>query len=130
MTEQTTDGFLPAEPASRELDFVTIIGVLAVTVAINLALTFYLFDRYGFLEEREIVSINAADTLVAFVASQDPSVTSDELAARVKDLNNKIDAQIEKFAFERGVIVVNSAAVLAGARDVTGDLLATLEITK
>ena len=65
---------------------------------------------------------------MAFVASQDPTISAEELAARVKDLNATIDARIERFASERGVIVVNSAAVLAGMRDATGELLSHLEI--
>lgn len=97
---------------------------------LNLAITLFVLDHYDLLGGREIVSVNAADTLMAFVASQDPTISSEELERRVKALNVNIDAEIDHFANQRGVIVVNSAAILAGARDATGELLGHLEISK
>lgn len=125
-TAASPSAVLPSE--KRGPNVLLIVIAFAATIAVNLAVTLFVLDHYKLLSDREIVSINAADTLMAFVASQDPTISAEELAARVKDLNATIDARIERFASERGVIVVNSAAVLAGMRDATGELLSHLEI--
>lgn len=130
MTEFSSKLPVIVQTEQRGPSMMMLVSMLVLTVIVNLAVTLFFLDRYDLLGDREIVSVNAADTLMAFVASQDPTISSEELEARVKQLNSNIDAMIQGFATERGVIVVNSAAVLAGARDATGDLLAHLEIAK
>lgn len=98
-------------------------GVLAI---LNLALTLYILDRNNLLTPREIVSINAADMLMGFVAAQDPSISEDELKARIVRLNGALDSLILDFAARNDLVVVNSAAVLGGTRDVTPLLLSQL----
>ena len=94
--------------------------------AINVALTLWILDRNDLLRVPEIVSIDAADMVMGFVAAQDPEVSQDALHARILNLNAGLDGAIADFAKERGVIVVNSAAVLGGTRDVTPEMLAAL----
>lgn len=97
-----------------------------VFAILNLALTLLVLDRSGNLTSREIVSINAADMVMGFVASQDPSISEEELKAKVLQLNQSLDPIISAFAAENNLIVVNSAAVLGGTRDITPAMLASL----
>ncbi len=106
-----------------------IIGTcLAATAlaAINVAITLWILERNDLLRAPEIVSIDAANMVMGFVAAQDPDVSQEALQARIRNLNAGLDGAIADFAQERGVIVVNSAAVLGGTRDVTPEMLAAL----
>ena len=111
----------------------TLIGACfagAALLVLNLAVTLSVLDLYGLLQNREIVSINAADMVMGFVAAQDATISEEELQLRVRALNQNLDQVIGAFAQERNVIVVNSAAVLGGTRDVTGDVLAHLGVVQ
>lgn len=111
----------------------SILGVLLaalVFTVLNVAVTLAVLDRNGLLASPEIVSLSAADMVVGFVAAQDPGLSQDDLEARIRVLNANLDSAIAAFAAERGIIVVNSAAVLGGARDVTPELLAALGLSR
>ena len=106
-------------------------GLAATALAVvNVALTIWILDRNDLLHAPEIVSIDAADMVVGFVAAQDPDVSQEELQARIRNLNAGLDDAIADFAEERGVIVVNAAAVLGGTRDVTPEMLAVLGVVQ
>lgn len=107
----------------------SVLGLLAAAIAltvINVAITLTVLDRYGFLNSQEVVSLDAATMIMGFVAAQGEDVSEQELQSRILSLNANLDEIIATFANERGVIVVNSAAVLGGTRDVTPDMLASL----
>lgn len=101
-----------------------------VLVVINLAVTLGILDHYGLLQKQEIVSLDAADMVLGFVASQGPDASEEELAAGIQNLNANLDQAVQQFAQSRGVIVVNSAAVLGGTRDVTPDMLTALGLAQ
>ena len=107
----------------------SVLGLLAAAIAltvINVAITLTVLDRYGFLNSQEVVSLDAATMIMGFVAAQGEDVSEQELQSRILSLYANLDEIIATFANERGVIVVNSAAVLGGTRDVTPDMLASL----
>lgn len=107
----------------------SVLSLLAAAVAltvINVAITLTVLDRYGFLKNQEVVSLDAATMIMGFVAAQGADVSEEELQSRIRALNANLDEIVATFANERGVIVVNSAAVLGGTRDVTPDMLASL----
>lgn len=110
-----------------------IVGLLfgaAALVVVNVAVTLAVLDRNGLLGAPEIVSLNAADMVVGFIAAQGADVSEDDLEARIRTLNANLDGAIATFAEERGIVVVNSAAVLGGTRDVTPELLAALGLAR
>jgi len=118
---------------ANHINMSTLFGACFVAVALlvlNLAVTLSVLDRYGLLQNREIVSINAANMVMGFVAAQDARISEEELQLRVRALNQSLDAVIGTFAQNRNLIVVNSAAVLGGTRDVTGDVLAHLGVVQ
>ena len=89
----------------------------------NVAITLTVLDRTGNLGRPEIVSIDAADLIRGFVDAQGRDVSDEELQARVRALNANLDPIVQAYARERGLMIVNSAAVLGGVRDITPDLL-------
>ena len=104
----------------------SLIGVIAtmlVMVLINVAVTLVVLDRTGNLNRPEIVSIDAADLIRNFVAAQGPEISEAELQTRVRLLNANFDQLAAAYAAERGLLIVNAAAVLGGTRDVTAELL-------
>lgn len=117
----------------KEINIRTLTGLAAfglLLIVVNLAVTLWVLDRNGFLEKREIVSIDAANMVMGFVAAQDPNVSEAVLERRIRALNEGLDGAIRTFAADRNVIVVNSAAVLGGTRDVTPDMLAALGLSQ
>ena len=99
---------------------------LVVFAILNVALTLFVLDRNNLLHPPEIVSVDAATMVMAFVASQDSDISESELQSKIVALNSNLDAAMARYAQSRGVVVVNSAAVLGGTRDVTQDVLADL----
>lgn len=123
----------PSESNVNTFNISTIIRYAFTGVALvvlNLAVTLAVLDYNGLLRTPEIVSLDAANMVLGFVSAQDPDVTEDVLQARIRSLNANLDGVIASYAQDRGVIVVNSAAVLGGTRDVTGDVLAALGIVQ
>ncbi|WP_342075153.1 TrbI F-type domain-containing protein [Yoonia sp. SS1-5] len=118
----------PSKPFFGTLIGITVSAV--VLTAINVAITLTIMDRYGLLHAPEIVSIDAANMVMGFVAAQDPGISEEDLQQRIRSLNANLDGVIATFARERGVIVVNSAAVLGGTRDVTPEMLASLGLSQ
>lgn len=103
-----------------------LIGLLAGAACfalVNVAITLTVLDRTGNLGRPEIVSIDAANLIRGFVDAQGRDVSDEELQARVRALNANLDPIVQAYASERGLMIVNSAAVLGGARDITPDLL-------
>ena len=103
-----------------------LIGLLAGAACfdlVNVAITLTVLDRTGNLGRPEIVSIDAADLIRGFVDAQGRDVSDEELQARVRALNANLDPIVQAYARERGLMIVNSAAVLGGVRDITPDLL-------
>lgn len=104
----------------------TLIGLVSgglLMVLINVAVTLVVLDQTGNLNRPEIVAVDAADLIRSFVAAQDVSLPEEELQARVRVLNANFDLLAATYASERGLLIVNSAAILGGARDVTSELL-------
>lgn len=104
----------------------TLIGLVSgglLMVLINVAVTLVVLDQTGNLNRPEIVAVDAADLIRSFVAAQDVSLPEEELLARVRVLNANFDLLAATYASERGLLIVNSAAILGGARDVTSELL-------
>ncbi|MBF9052269.1 TrbI F-type domain-containing protein [Roseobacter sp. HKCCD9010] len=103
-----------------------IIGYFAGTVClalVNVAITLTLLERTGNLGRPEVVSIDAADLIRAFVDAQGSAVSDEELQARVRVLNANLDPIVQAYAREHGLVIVSSDAVLAGIRDVTSEVL-------
>ena len=63
---------------------------------------------------------------MGFVATKGEDVSEQEWQSRILSIRANLDEIMATLANERGVIVVNSAAVLGGTRDVTPDMLASL----
>ena len=104
----------------------TLISLMAVAVVlalVNVAITLTVLDRTGNLARPEIVSVDAAELIKGFVAAQGRGVSDEELQARVRVLNANVDQLIQAYATERQLLVVNSAAVLGGVRDITPEFL-------
>ncbi|MEJ8563434.1 TrbI F-type domain-containing protein [Yoonia sp. GPGPB17] len=99
------------------------LGGAACFALVNVAITLTVLDRTGNLGRPEIVSIDAADLIRGFVDAQGRDVSDEELQARVRVLNANLDPIVQAYASERGLMIVNSAAVLGGVRDITPDLL-------
>lgn len=102
--------------------FNILFGAIVLSI-VNVAVTLIVLDKTGNLGRQEIVSIDAADLIKGFVSAQSPDVTDDELQGLIRALNANIDPLIEAYAAERNLLVVNAAAILGGARDITPDLL-------
>ena len=102
---------------------ISLLAVAAVLAIVNVAITLTVLDRTGNLARPEIVSVDAAELIKGFVAAQGRGVSDEELAARVRVLNANVDQLIQAYATERQLLVVNSAAVLGGARDITPEFL-------
>ena len=103
-----------------------IIGYFAGAVClalVNVAITLTVLERTGNLGRPEVVSIDAADLIRAFVDAQGSAVSDEELQARVRVLNANLDLIVQAYAIERGLVIVSSDAVLGGAHDVTSELL-------
>lgn len=103
-----------------------IIGYFAGAVClalVNVAITLTLLERTGNLGRPEVVSIDAADLIRAFVDAQGSAVSDEELQARVRVLNANLDPIVQAYARENGLVIVSSDAVLAGIRDVTSEVL-------
>lgn len=125
------------DDATSQLDLLTeadvnvfnitnLIGLVSgglLMVLINVAVTLVVLDQTGNLNRPEIVAVDAADLIRSFVAAQDVSLPEEELQARVRMLNANFDLLAATYASERGLLIVNSAAILGGARDVTSELL-------
>lgn len=106
----------------------TLSGV--VLLACNLAVTLVVLDYAGLLERPEIVSVNAADMLTGFVVAQDPDISEEDLARRLREMNAGLEEAIDRVARDHNLIVVNSAAVLAGPRDITPQMLAFMGVSQ
>ena len=107
-------------------NIINLIGFLAAAACfalVNVAITLTILERTGNLGRPEIVSIDAADLIRGFVDAQGRDVSDEELQARVRALNANLDPIVEAYARERGLMIVNAAAVLGGVRDITPDLL-------
>ena len=102
---------------------ISLFAVAAVLAIVNVAITLTVLDRTGNLARPEIVSVDAAELIKGFVAAQGRGVSDEELAARVRVLNANVDQLIQAYATERQLLVVNSAAVLGGVRDITPEFL-------
>lgn len=106
---------------------ITVLIGLTATAAcfaiVNVAITLTVLDRTGNLSRPEIVSVDAADLIKGFVEAQGRGVSDEELQARVRLLNANVDQLIQAYAAERQLLVVNSAAVLGGVRDITPEFL-------
>ena len=102
---------------------ISLLAVAAVLAIVNVAITLTVLDRTGNLARPEIVSVDAAELIKGFVAAQGRGVSDEELAARVRVLNANVDQLIQAYATERQLLVVHSAAVLGGARDITPEFL-------
>ena len=103
-----------------------IIGYFAGAVClalVNVAITLTVLERTGNLGRPEVVSIDAADLIRAFVDAQGSAVSDEELQARVRVLNANLDPIVQAYAREHRLVIVSSDAVLAGIRDVTSELL-------
>lgn len=121
MTDQTNKVSKP-----DLFNITNLIGVLTVAACfalVNVAITLTVLDSTGNLGRPEIVSIDAADLIRGFVDAQGRDVSDEELQARVRALNANLDPIVQAYASERGLMIVNSAAVLGGVRDITPDLL-------
>ncbi len=118
----------PANKVSNTdlFNITNLIGFLAAAVCfalVNVAITLTVLDRTGNLGRPEVVSIDAADLIRSFVNAQGRDVSDEELQARVRALNANLDPIVQAYAIERGLMIVNSAAVLGGVRDITPELL-------
>jgi len=118
----------PANKVSKPdlFNITNIIGFFAAAACfalVNVAITLTVLDRTGNLGRPEVVSIDAADLIRSFVNAQGRDVSDEELQARVRVLNANLDPIVEAYAIERGLMIVNSAAVLGGVRDITPELL-------
>lgn len=117
---------LPSEADVKVFNITNLIGLVSgglLMVLINVAVTLVVLDQTGNLNRPEIVAVDAADLIRSFVAAQDVSLPEEELQARVRVLNANFDLLAATYASERGLLIVNSAAILGGARDVTSELL-------
>ena len=63
---------------------------------------------------------------MGFVATKGEDVSEQEWQSRILSIRANLDEIMATLANERGVIVVNSAAVLGGTREVTPDMRASL----
>ncbi len=118
----------PANKVSKSdlFNITNLIGFLAAAACfalVNVAITLTVLDRTGNLGRPEVVSIDAADLIRSFVNAQGRDVSDEELQARVRVLNANLDPIVQAYAIERGLMIVNSAAVLGGVRDITPELL-------
>ncbi len=104
-------------------NLISLLAGAACFALVNVAITLTVLDRTGNLGRPEIVSIDAADLIRGFVDAQGRDVSDEELQARVRVLNANLDPIVRAYASERGLMIVNSAAVLGGVRDITPDLL-------
>ena len=102
---------------------ISLLAVAAVLAIVNVAITLTVLDRTGNLARPEIVSVDAAELIKGFVEAQGRGVSDEELQARVHVLNANVDQLIQAYAIERQLLVVNSAAVLGGVRDITPEFL-------
>ncbi|MEO1563949.1 MAG: TrbI F-type domain-containing protein [Pseudomonadota bacterium] len=112
--------------SSDLFNITNIIGFFAAAACfalVNVAITLTVLDRTGNLGRPEVVSIDAADLIRSFVNAQGRDVSDEELQARVRALNANLDPIVEAYAIERGLMIVNSAAVLGGVRDISPELL-------
>ena len=108
------------------IDIIKVIGLAGAAVAfalVNVAITLMVLKHSGNLGRPEVVSIDAADLIRGFVDAQGPDVSDEELQARVRVLNANLDPIVQAYAREHGLVIVNSAVVLAGIRDVTSEVL-------
>ncbi len=104
-------------------NFIGLLSAAACFALVNVAITLTVLDRTGNLGRPEVVSIDAADLIRSFVNAQGRDVPDEELQARVRALNANLDPIVQAYAIERGLMIVNSAAVLGGVRDITPELL-------
>jgi len=102
---------------------ISLFAVAAVLAIVNVAITLTVLDRTGNLARPEVVSVDAAELIKGFVEAQGRGVSDEELQARVRALNANVDQLIQAYATERQLLVVNSAAVLGGVRDITPEFL-------
>lgn len=66
-----------------------------------------------------IVSIDATEAVLAFIKAGGKEMPDAEYETVAKVFQADLEKAIAEFAYENNVIVVNSAAVLAGAPDIT-----------
>jgi len=104
-------------------------GLVVGIVAANVAITSYLIKQNAANAAPTLVTVNAADMLMGLVASQPEGTTSEELAALSKRFNGELDGILQRFAAERNLLIVNSAAVISGALDVTPAVLQSIGLT-
>lgn len=108
------------------INIIKVIGLAGAVIAfalVNVAITLMVLKHSGNLGRPEVVSIDAADLIRGFVDAQRPDVSDEELQARIRVLNANLDPIVQAYAREHGLVIVNSAVVLAGIRDVTSELL-------
>jgi hypothetical protein len=93
--------------------------VLTALVSIAVTLTIVLMTQPVGLPTG-IVTIDASRAVLAFIQDGDRRKLPDEdYEVQARAFQVRLDAAIAKLAAENAVIVVNSAAVLAGAPDIT-----------
>lgn len=117
-------------PSQFNISLILGIAGLAVgVIAANVAITSYLIKQSEADAAPTLVTVNAADMLLGLVASQPADTTSEELVALSKRFNGELDGILERFAAERNLMIVNSAAVISGALDVTPAVLRSISLT-
>ncbi|TKA98395.1 conjugal transfer protein [Cereibacter changlensis] len=93
--------------------------VLTALVSIAVTLTIVLATQPVGLPTG-IVTIDASQAVLAFIKDGDRRHMEDaEYEVEARAFQAKLDAAIERVAAANNVLVVNSAAVLAGAEDIT-----------
>jgi len=102
-------------------------GALIVgTLAVNALVTNHLMQKRQSTQAPLLVTVNSADMLMGFVASRDPDISDVEIKAQAAEFSRDLDGVLARFAQENNLLIVNSAAVVTGARDVTPAVLRSL----
>lgn len=107
----------------------SIIGSAALivgTLAVNAFLTDHLMKQRLATDTPMVVTVNAADMLMGFVASRDPNISPAEIEAQAKAFNANLDGYLSDFAEQNNLLIVNSAAIVSGAPDVTAAVLQSI----
>lgn len=99
-----------------------VVGVLAV----NAVLTNFLMTKSHAAQAPMVVTVNSADMLMGFVASRDPGISDADIKLQAAAFNRDLDGVLARFAQENNLLIVNSAAVVSGAQDVTPAVLRSL----
>jgi|LLEQ01.1.fsa_nt_gi hypothetical protein len=94
--------------------------VLTALISISVTLAIVLVTTPSGLPTG-IVTIDATEAVLSFINDGDRRNLEDaDYEVQARAFQGRLDAAIEKVSEEYNVIVVNSAAVLAGAQDITG----------